>query len=158
MFMRVVLITLATFLVLPGAGTAQEKAKTASKFKDAASCSEFAPVAKNVRGQKVGVEQCFIVSEETVFNIKGQKFRRVEVRLRLLRLGAREPALEDVPRQRHGRVPVPHQRIEREAVVGDAGRDAQRRRQAVEQVRTRADAVAHRGRGPEVQANAEGVV
>lgn len=81
MFMRVVFITLATFLVFPGAGTAQEKAKTASKFKDAASCSEFAPAAKNVRGQKVGVEQCFIVSEETVFNIKGQKFRRVEVRL-----------------------------------------------------------------------------
>ncbi|HEX9442807.1 MAG TPA: alpha/beta hydrolase domain-containing protein [Candidatus Binatia bacterium] len=32
-------------------------------------------------GQSVGVEQCLIVSEETVFNIKGEKFRRVEMRL-----------------------------------------------------------------------------
>jgi hypothetical protein len=34
-----------------------------------------------VIGQPVGVEQCSIISEETVFNIKGQKFRRIEVRL-----------------------------------------------------------------------------
>jgi hypothetical protein len=32
-------------------------------------------------GQNVGVEQCQIISEETVFNIKGHKFRRVEIRL-----------------------------------------------------------------------------
>ena len=32
-------------------------------------------------GKSVGVEECQIISEETVFNIKGQKFRRVEIRL-----------------------------------------------------------------------------
>ena len=29
----------------------------------------------------MGVEQCLIISEETVFNINGKKFRRVEIRL-----------------------------------------------------------------------------
>ena len=32
-------------------------------------------------GKPVGVEECRIISEETVFNIKGHKFRRVEMRI-----------------------------------------------------------------------------
>jgi hypothetical protein len=81
MFMRAIFTAFAILLVFAEAGMAQEKSKGSAKFKDAASCNEFAPASKNVREQKVGIEQCFIVSEETVFNIKGQRFRRVEVRL-----------------------------------------------------------------------------
>lgn len=70
---------LSVLLAVVGAAAAQEK--TADKFKDAAPCNEFAPTASQATGQTIGVERCHVVSEETVFNIKGQKFRRVEVRL-----------------------------------------------------------------------------
>jgi hypothetical protein len=60
---------------------AQERGKPARPIKDAVSCNEFAAPARQLFGQSVGIEQCHIISEETVFNIKGDKFRRVEVRL-----------------------------------------------------------------------------
>jgi hypothetical protein len=72
-------LLLLPMLAMPGA--AQERAKPAKKIADAAPCNEFAPPAKTVMGKSTGVEQCQIVSDETVFNIKGQKFRRVEIRL-----------------------------------------------------------------------------
>jgi len=75
-----VLIALGFVLFFNDAALAQEKAKTA-KAKDVVSCNEFAPATKKAMGQSVGVEQCSIVSQEIVFNIKGEKFRRVEVRL-----------------------------------------------------------------------------
>jgi hypothetical protein len=60
---------------------AQERARSVKVIKDAVSCNEFAQAGKQLFGQPVRVEQCQIVSEETIFNIKGQKFRRLEVRL-----------------------------------------------------------------------------
>jgi hypothetical protein len=81
MAMNVFLLSLMNFLIAGSLAVAQEKAKTAPKLKDAVSCNEFAQTAKQLMGQLVGVEQCHIISEETVFNIKGHKFRRVEVRL-----------------------------------------------------------------------------
>jgi alpha/beta hydrolase family protein len=70
------------FLVLMSSvAVAQERAKSAKPIKDAVSCNEFAPAAKQLMGQFVGVEQCYIISEEIVFNINEHKFRRVEVRL-----------------------------------------------------------------------------
>ena len=74
-------MTLAVALVLNDSGFAQDKAKAPGKFKDAISCNEFASSSKKVLGQSVGIDQCLIVSEETVFNIRGEKFRRVEIRL-----------------------------------------------------------------------------
>jgi hypothetical protein len=69
-------------LVFAGSvATAQERGKSAKPIKDAVSCNEFAQSTKEVLGQLVGVEQCHIISEETVFNIKGHRFRRVELRL-----------------------------------------------------------------------------
>jgi hypothetical protein len=62
-------------------GFAQERTITPQKNKAAVSCEEFAPPSKEVMGKPLGVEECQIISEETVFNIKGQKFRRVEIRL-----------------------------------------------------------------------------
>jgi hypothetical protein len=76
--------TLALALVvlfIASVGSAQEGTKPAQKFKDWLPCDEFAPPKKQALGQTVGVEQCQIISEETVFNIKGHKFRRVEIRL-----------------------------------------------------------------------------
>src|SRR5262249_37640951 len=71
----IVTLSLATFV------GAQERGRTAKAIKDGVSCNEFAQPIKQLFGQPVGVEQCQIISEETVFNIKGQRFRRLEVRL-----------------------------------------------------------------------------
>ena len=79
MIARAVLVILAVALFLSEAGIAQEK-QVPAKFKDGVSCDEFAAATTQVMGKAVGVEQCQIVSEETVFNIKGHKFRRVEMR------------------------------------------------------------------------------
>ena len=79
-YMRNLLVVVALFCA-PIAAIAQERGKTAKPIKDAVSCNEFAVPAKQLFGQSIGVEQCQIISEETVFNIKGDRFRRVEVRL-----------------------------------------------------------------------------
>ena len=75
------LISLSLFLVFCQTTYAQEKQQSDVRHQETKSCNEFAPPLKQVTGKSVGVEDCQIISEETVFNIKGQKFRRVEVRL-----------------------------------------------------------------------------
>ena len=75
------LCVIVAVICMPSLSMAQERGKAAKPIKDAVSCNEFALPAKQLFGQSVGVEQCQIISEETVFNIKGDKFRRVEVRL-----------------------------------------------------------------------------
>ncbi len=80
MIARKCIYFLAILFFIPTAG-AQDPSRSAKIVKDGVSCNEFAPVVKQVIAQPVGVEQCSIISEETVFNIKGQRFRRVEVRL-----------------------------------------------------------------------------
>ena len=77
---RAVLMILGVSLCWSEAGVAQEK-QVSVKFKDAVSCGEFAAASKQIMGKPVGVEECRIISEETVFNIKGHKFRRVEMRI-----------------------------------------------------------------------------
>jgi hypothetical protein len=72
---------LPLFVIAVTAAVAQERGRPKKMPKDAVSCNEYAPAVKQIFGQAVGIEQCSILSEETVFNIKGQKFRRVEVRL-----------------------------------------------------------------------------
>jgi Alpha/beta hydrolase domain len=81
MMLRAVLTALGMILVFGQSGLPQEKQKLAAKFKDAVSCNELAAPNKQVMGKPVGVEQCQIISEETVYDIKGHKFRRVEIRL-----------------------------------------------------------------------------
>src|SRR5947209_14476218 len=56
--------------------TAPEKASV-----PAASCYEFLPSRKQVGGTRIGPDECRIVSEEVVFNLKGQRFRRLELRI-----------------------------------------------------------------------------
>ena len=74
-------ISLSLVLLLGETIYAEEKEKSDAKLKETKSCNEFAAPSKQVMEKSVGVEECQIISEETVFNIKGQKFRRVEVRL-----------------------------------------------------------------------------
>ena len=47
----------------------------------ASSCDEFLPSPRQVVGKRIGPEECRIVSEETVFNLKGQRYRRLELRI-----------------------------------------------------------------------------
>ena len=76
---KVCVILLA--LLTGSVASAQERKNFAKMIKDAVPCNEFAQPARQINGQFVGVEQCHIISEETVFNVSGHKFRRVEVRL-----------------------------------------------------------------------------
>ena len=80
MLARTTLTLLATLIFIVSA-SAQERGRSAKAIKDGVSCNEFAQPLKQVFGQPAGVEQCVITSEETVFNINGKKFRRIEMRL-----------------------------------------------------------------------------
>lgn len=45
------------------------------------SCGDFLPSKKQIAGKGIGPEECRLVSEEVVFDIKGQKFQRLELRI-----------------------------------------------------------------------------
>ena len=75
------LFAVSVFFLRGAIGFAQEKAIAPQKSQVAVSCNEFALPSKQVIGKSVVVDECQIISEETVFNIKGQKFRRLEIRL-----------------------------------------------------------------------------
>ncbi|HXG52540.1 MAG TPA: alpha/beta hydrolase domain-containing protein [candidate division Zixibacteria bacterium] len=81
MFRSAVLIVFAITCAFSRPGFSQEKSPPAAKWKDAVSCDEFAPPKRQALGQSVGIERCLIVSEEVIFNVKREKFRRVEIRL-----------------------------------------------------------------------------
>ena len=51
------------------------------KVEAALSYAEFVPPNKEVDGKTIGHEQCRLISEELVFNIKGQRFQRMELRI-----------------------------------------------------------------------------
>jgi len=80
MLARTAIFLIATLVFITSA-SAQDRGRSAKAVKDGVSCNEFAQPLKQLFGQPVGVEQCLITSEETVFNIRGQKFRRMEIRL-----------------------------------------------------------------------------
>ncbi len=46
-----------------------------------ASCDEFLPPRQQVGNKLVGPDQCLIVSDDIVFDIKGGPFRRLELRI-----------------------------------------------------------------------------
>jgi hypothetical protein len=68
-----------------------------------ASCDEFLPAQKQGRGKNIGPDECKIVSEEIVFNLKGQRFRRLELRISgtldgfAVKQGARTEYFNDAP-------------------------------------------------------------
>jgi hypothetical protein len=78
---QIILLALSTAIIASPArseprSTGLEKASVA-----AASCDEFLPARKQAGGKNIGPDECKIVSEEVVFNLKGQRFRRLELRI-----------------------------------------------------------------------------
>ena len=71
MLARTIFFLIATLTFIAPV-SAQDRGRSKA-VKDGVSCNEFAQPLKQLFGQSVGVEQCLIISEETVFNIKGQK-------------------------------------------------------------------------------------
>jgi hypothetical protein len=51
------------------------------KDEAALSYDEFVPPKKEMAGKTIGHEQCQVISEELVLNIKGQRFQRIELRI-----------------------------------------------------------------------------
>src|SRR5262245_66598274 len=73
---QIILLAVSTATIAASPANAQPRS-TAS----AASCDEFLPVRKQVGGKNIGPDDCKIVSEEVVFNLKGHRFRRFELRI-----------------------------------------------------------------------------
>ncbi len=46
-----------------------------------ASCKEFLPPRQQVGDKLVGPDECLIISDDIVFNLKGKPFRRLELRI-----------------------------------------------------------------------------
>ncbi len=81
MVSRLLLVGFLVLVIAIDAGYAQERQKASTKKETLDSCKEFAPPNKEVRGKVVGVEECKITAERMVFNIRGHKYRRVEMRI-----------------------------------------------------------------------------
>ncbi len=81
MVSRLLLVGFLVLAIAIDAGYAQERQKASTKKETLDSCKEFAPPNKEVRGKVVGVEECGVTAERVVFNIRGHKYRRVEMRI-----------------------------------------------------------------------------
>jgi hypothetical protein len=71
---RVIIVSLAAIVASCGTALAQQPPQGTS-------CDELLPAKKQVGGLSIGPEECRIVSRETVVNIKGQKFQRLELKI-----------------------------------------------------------------------------
>ena len=78
MFAIVSIGLLATTLLPPTIVAQQRETAPATAI---ASCDEFLPAKRLIGGKLVGPDACAILSDETVFNVKGQPFRRLELRI-----------------------------------------------------------------------------
>src|SRR5215813_3025293 len=79
---QIILFALSATMVATSPASAQPRSTGSEKANvPAASCDEFLPARKQVGGKSIGPDECKIVSEEVVFNIKGQRFRRLELRI-----------------------------------------------------------------------------
>jgi len=65
--------------VWPQSTEAQSRASTAEP--SLASCGEFLPPRQQVGNKLVGPDECLIISDDIVFNLKGKPFRRLELRI-----------------------------------------------------------------------------
>src|SRR5262249_20733311 len=73
---QILLLALSTTFIATSPASAQPRSTA-----PAASCDEFLPARKQVGGKNIGPHECRIVSEEVAFNLKGQRFRRLEMRI-----------------------------------------------------------------------------
>ncbi len=100
------LILACLFTIVVWAATAHAQGREKASEKDSApvsSCDQFLPAKKQVGERSVGPDECRIVSDEVVFNIKGQKFQRLELRISgtlegwAVKQGARTNYFNDAP-------------------------------------------------------------
>jgi hypothetical protein len=103
MALPVILIVLSTaILATPVQAQPRDKAPERATT-PAVSCDEFLPPKKQAGARSVGPEDCKIVSEEVVFNLKGQRFLRLELRISgtvegwSVKQGARTNYFNDAP-------------------------------------------------------------
>src|SRR5437764_653657 len=80
MALRLILIWLLAMVSFETA-RAQQLEKSAEKDSVLTSCDEFLPAKTRIGDKSVGPDECRIVSHEIVFNIKGQRFLRLEMRI-----------------------------------------------------------------------------
>src|SRR5262245_53876241 len=73
---QIILLALSTAIIATSPASAQPRSTA-----PAASCDEFLPARRQVGGKNIGPDECRIVSEEVVFNLKGQRFQRLELRI-----------------------------------------------------------------------------
>src|SRR5215467_15702193 len=79
---QIILFALSAAIVTTSPASAQPRSNGPEKASaPAVSCDAFLPVRKQVGGKSIGPDECKIVSEEVVFNLKGQGFRRFELRI-----------------------------------------------------------------------------
>ena len=77
-----ILVALSAVIAWSASVQAQPRDRAPEKAAaPAASCDEFLPPKKQAGARSVGPEECRIVSEEIVFNLKGQRFLRLELRI-----------------------------------------------------------------------------
>jgi hypothetical protein len=74
------LLFMLAVLVRPSAVQAQDP-QVPKEAALAQSCNEFLPPKKQLGDKNIGPEQCRVVSEEIVFNAKGQPYRHLELRI-----------------------------------------------------------------------------
>jgi Alpha/beta hydrolase domain len=63
------------------AAEAQPRDKSADREAALVSCNEYLPPKKQIGNTAIGPDECRIASQEVVFNIKGQRFLRLELRI-----------------------------------------------------------------------------
>src|SRR5215470_13629261 len=79
---RFILLALSAAIIATSAASSEPRNTGPEKASvSAAPCDEFLPARKQVGGKNIGPDECKIVSEEVVFNLKGQRFRRLELRI-----------------------------------------------------------------------------
>src|SRR5438046_1238159 len=79
---REILLVLSAAIIPMSSASAQPRSTAPEKASaPAASCDGFLPPPKQLGGKAIGPDECRIVSEEVVFNLKGQRFRRLELRI-----------------------------------------------------------------------------
>jgi Alpha/beta hydrolase domain len=80
MVRRILLSCVVVALASSGAET-QQRDNSPGREVALASCNEYLPPKKQIGGISIGPDECHIVSQEVVFNIKGQRFLRLEMRI-----------------------------------------------------------------------------
>jgi alpha/beta hydrolase family protein len=79
---QMILFALSAAIAATSPASAQSRSTGPEKASaPAISCDAFLPARKQVGGKIIGPDECKIVSEEVVFNLKGQGFRRFELRI-----------------------------------------------------------------------------